>query len=97
MNPNSKSQNIAAAINAFFKEINAEDKITNAKITGIWRKVMGNSVSDKTRKIFLKESKLVIITDSAALRHTLQHSKIDVVKRLNNELGYNMIQEIQVY
>ena len=97
MNPNGKTQNIAAAISAFFKEINAEDKISNARITSIWRKVMGNSVADKTRKIYLKERTLVIITESAALRHTLQHSKLDVIKRLNKEFTHEMIQEVQLY
>lgn len=96
MNHNGKSLKINAAISDFFKEINAEDKLTNTRLKVAWKNMMGPGIEQQTKNLYLKNDTLFIVVSSAALRHTLQHSKFDLLKKLNKALHPHHILDVKV-
>jgi hypothetical protein len=58
---------------------------------------MGASVATRTEKIFFEnDSTLVVVLNSAPLRHQLNQSKSKLIKILNQEIGKEIISDIKI-
>lgn len=62
----------------------------------IWNKTMGHTIAVRTSYLALKGRKLYLTIESGPLRQELALSKDQVKKRLNEELGTEMIEEVIV-
>lgn len=86
--------NLKDSIKAFLKQNNLEDKLAEVSIKACWKKLMGNAIDGHTTKIILRNKKLYLTFDSAALKQELSYSKSKVIQQMNEELGDEVIEEI---
>lgn len=60
-----------------------------------WEKVMGDTVAKRTRRIFLKKSELFVELSSAPLRQELKIIRTQIVQRINEEVGREIVSDIK--
>ena len=83
-------------IKAFLKQNNLQDKVMEVRIRTCWEKLMGNGIAVHTTRIELRDKKLHLTFDSAALKQELSYTKSKVIDSMNEELGENVIEEIVI-
>ena len=68
--------------------------LTNAKVTQLWSKLMGENINRYTDKIIVKNKTLTIYLSSAPLREELTYGKDKIIKLINDEIGIKLIEKI---
>ncbi|MEM6297129.1 MAG: DUF721 domain-containing protein [Bacteroidota bacterium] len=67
-----------------------------ARLKAAWEKLMGEFVSTRTESLRVKDKTLFLGMNSAPLRHEILLSKSEVIGRLNEYMGFEMIEEIVI-
>ena len=68
--------------------------LTNAKVTQLWSKLMGENINRYTDKIIVKNKTLTIYLSSAPLREELIYGKDKIIRLINDETGIKLIEKI---
>lgn len=71
-----------------------DGRMKEIRLIDSWEKVMGKPVAKHTREIFIRERKLFVRLDSAALREELSYGREKILKMLNEEAGEQIIDEV---
>lgn len=87
-------QTVREAIDALLRTYGLDGKMREVRLIGSWEKVMGKMIARHTKEIFIRERKLFVRVDSAALREELSYAKEKLVKMLNEEAGGSVIDEV---
>jgi len=87
-------QPLKNTIKDILKSYELEDKLMAVRLKACWEKLMGASIMGHTTEIYVKNRKLFVKFDSAALKKELSYSREKVVAMVNEELGDNAIDEI---
>lgn len=92
----SQTQKINDVIKDFFKEINIDRKLKEVNLVSKWEELMGNTVSRRTSHIYIRNRVLFITVTSSVLKNELLMMRQDIVKRLNENAGETLIDEIVI-
>jgi predicted nucleic acid-binding Zn ribbon protein len=90
----SNEQSIREAIDLMLRTYGLDGRMKEIRLIDSWEKVMGKPVARHTREIFIRERKLFVRLDSAALREELSYGKEKILKMLNDEAGERVIDEV---
>jgi predicted nucleic acid-binding Zn ribbon protein len=71
-----------------------EGKLNEVKLLHSWEKVVGDMIARHTRDLKIINRKLFVSVDSPALRNELTYSRGEIVKKLNEEAGAEVIDDI---
>ena len=74
-------------INELLKEYKLSDKLKEIKIIETWPKVVGKMISKHTTGIYIRNKKLYVNLDNAAVREELHYAKTKLIKSLNKIVG----------
>ncbi|NTW31950.1 MAG: DUF721 domain-containing protein [Bacteroidetes bacterium] len=74
-------------INKLLKEYKLTDKLKEIKIIETWPKVVGKIIAKHTTGIYVRNKKLYITLDNAAVREELHYAKSKLLKSLNKAAG----------
>jgi len=96
MGRNQNEEPLGDVINRLMKAYGLEEGYYEAAITTYWEKMMGPSISKRTRALKLKDGVLTITTDSAPLRHELSFAKDKIVEKVNQELETRLIKSVEI-
>jgi predicted nucleic acid-binding Zn ribbon protein len=88
------NQSIQEAVDALLRTYGLDGKMQEVRLVGSWEKVMGKMIARHTKELFVRERKLFVRVDSAALREELSFAKEKLVKILNEAAGANVIDEV---
>ena len=88
------ANSIGNLIEAFFKKQGLEEKMEEVDINHNWTEIVGPVIAKHTKSIRLKDRKLILYLNSAALRHTLSFSKSELISKLNDSLGKELIDDV---
>lgn len=83
------------AIAQLIKSYRMDDKMLELKLVDMWREMMGKMIASKTTTVIYKNRILSIQVNSAPLRNELLMIRSEIMERLNEKLGVNLIDEIQ--
>ena len=86
--------NLKDVLKQFLKTYRLEEKLVGVQVRASWEKLMGTTIAKHTVDIYIKQRKLYVSFDSAALRTELSYAKEKVKKMLNEELGEELIDEV---
>ena len=92
MNHNTNS--IGDLIKAFMKRRGLEEKMEQVNIVKNWESIVGTVISNHTESVKLKDKTLILKLNSAALRHTLSYSKSDLIQKLNEASGKELVNNV---
>ncbi len=81
-------------IQRFLKIYGADKKLKEIRIQNSWGKIMGISIEQQTEFVNVSKSTLYVKLNSSVLKHELLMMKSKIIKRLNEEAGETLIDEI---
>jgi len=91
------TQLIGTALDNFFEQ-NPElaNKLAEVRLINSWKTVLGPSVSRFTNNLFIKKRTLYVHLTSSVLKSELLMCREQLIKKLNDEAGRNVIDSIHL-
>lgn len=80
----------------FLKENQLEQPLLERQLVAKWGEVMGKLVSEMTRSVEIKNGVLFVKVKSAALRQQLFECRFEVVKKMNESVGAEVIRDVRL-
>ena len=77
-----------------FKAYGWTEKMDGVKIINSWDKVVGGIIANHTTNLYVKNKILYVKLDSSVIRNELYMERTNLVKKLNDEIGKKVIDEI---
>ncbi|PKO95218.1 MAG: DUF721 domain-containing protein [Bacteroidetes bacterium HGW-Bacteroidetes-9] len=90
----SNNQTLREVIEELLSAYRIEDKVNEAKVIGLWDKVVGKMIARETTHLNIKNRILYVKLNSPALRQELGFAREKLVKMLNKEAGCEVISDI---
>lgn len=87
---------IGDALTKFLQQSQWLPKIRERKIQADWETIVGKTIAKYTRSVKLSGSTLYISTDVAVLKQELQFGKAQLVQRVNEHFGVEVVKDIVV-
>ncbi len=81
-------------INELLKEYQLSDKLMELKIVESWPKIVGKMIAKHTTRIYLRNNKLFVTLDNAAIKEELHYASSKLLKSLNKQVGNDFVKEI---
>lgn len=66
------------------------------QIEDVWEEIMGKTIAKYTEKIQIQGKTLYISTSMAPLKQELLYQKDNIIKRVNEKLGENVIKDVVI-
>jgi predicted nucleic acid-binding Zn ribbon protein len=87
---------IGDAMKKFLEGSRIKGGIQALQIEDVWENIMGKTVARYTQKLQIFGDKLIITTDVAPLKNELKYQKEKIKLRVNEALGKNVINEVEI-
>ena len=89
------TQLVGDVLDSFFEQ-NPElaDKLAEARLIDSWKKVLGVSVSRFTTQLLIKKRTLYVQLSSSVLKSEIMMLREELIKKLNDEAGRDVIDKI---
>ena len=94
MKRKSNQQSLGEVIQDYLRESGWQQKLDEVKIITEWDKMLGPTLANYTDEVFIKNKQLHIRLKSSTLRQELSYQKSELVKKLNDSIGKDIITEI---
>lgn len=91
-----KATDLTEALFAYLRESGLEQPVLEVQVEEIWPKVMGSLVASMTRSVEVKDGMLIVKVNSAALKAQLFENRFELVKKLNEAVGANVIRDCRI-
>lgn len=85
---------IGDASKQFVQSSKLKNGIRAAQIEEVWAEIMGQTIAKYTNKIYIFDKKLFIETNVGPLKNELGFQKVQIIERVNEKMGENMINEV---
>ena len=90
----SNTQSMGEAIRAFLKESKLEKPLKERQLVSSWESLLGRSVARATREIYIKDGKLYVALTSSVIRNELYMLQDEIIRRLNEAAGEELLSGI---
>ena len=94
--PNTNSSSLTDALFEYLRENGLEQSVLEVQIEEIWPQVMGEMVSKLTRSVEVKDGMLIVHVNSAALKAQLFENRFELVRKLNEAVGAEVIRDCRI-
>ncbi len=81
-------------IRQFLKIYGNDTKIKEVRLQNAWGKIAGKTIEQQTEFVKISKSVFYVKLSSSILKHELMMMKSQIITRLNEEAGENMITKI---
>ncbi len=85
---------IRDVLQEFLRENKLDVKLRERGLIDSWEELMGKTISRATKKIYIKEGKLFVVISSSVIRNELHMLKQEIVRKLNEKAGEDIITEL---
>ncbi len=89
-----KAESLGDILRQFLRQEGLETPLNERRMVSAWSEVMGEGVARYTGEVFVKNGVLYVQLKSPALRSNLMMSRDLLVRRLNEFVGAQVIQNI---
>ncbi len=90
----SETSPVKDLIQALMKKYGADVKIAENKLINAWYEILGKTVGKYTKNLYIKDKKLYVSVNSSIVKTELQQIKAELIKRLNEKAGKDVIDTI---
>jgi hypothetical protein len=87
---------IGDALKQFVQTSKLKNGIRAAQIEEVWLEIMGTTIAKYTDKIYIFNQKLFIETSVGPLKNELGFQKLQIVARVNEKMGENIITDVVI-
>ena len=88
------AEKVGDILRRFLRQESLESPLNEQRLLDLWPKVLGPTMARYTRKIYIHNQILYVHITSAALRQELMMGRELLVRKLNQEVGANVITNI---
>lgn len=88
---------IAKALDMMVDDLKLRSKLNESRIRDGWAEIMGKPIAKYTSSVALRDGKLYIKIDSAALKQELNYSRDKIMELFNKELGPNVVKDVVIF
>lgn len=85
---------IGDAIKGFLRKSPLRNGVRAVQIENVWESLMGKTIAKYTDKIQIIQHKLFITTSVGPLKNELLYQKKQIIERVNEAFGENVISEV---
>ncbi|MEQ8927482.1 MAG: DUF721 domain-containing protein [Fulvivirga sp.] len=90
----SNTSTVGEALGDMLKQYHLNERFDQNRLLSSWEKLMGNTIANRTSKIFIKNKVLFVELNSAPLKNELNLSKDKLKSIIEKEIGPGIINEI---
>ncbi|MCQ2347421.1 MAG: DUF721 domain-containing protein [Paludibacteraceae bacterium] len=80
----------------YLRETGLEKPLLERKVVELWSEVMGTTVARLTRSVEVEQGVLRVRLSSAALRSQLFEMRFELVKKMNEAVGDDVIRDVRL-
>ncbi len=81
-------------IDKLLKAYRLDGKMKEMDVLAAWPEMMGIAVSNRTKELLIRNKTLIVKMDSSVLRDELSHGKQVIIQRVNQEAGFEIINDV---
>jgi len=89
-----REKKIGSLLDQFVRANNLEQGLAEYRITRGWSELLGRTVALSTKSIYIRDRKLFVRLHSSVMRNELTMMKDDIIRRLNETAGYEVINDL---
>jgi len=93
MNRNN-DKTIKEAINDLLDSYRLRKKFDETALIAAWPDLMGTAIANRTKQLYINDKKLFLRVESSVIKNELLMMQSQIVKRLNEKAGHEVIQSI---
>lgn len=90
------SYSIGEALSIFLEKNKWKEKANEIRLKEDWEQITGKTIAKYTRTVALKDRKLTVYTDVAALKQEIMFSKAQLIQTINTYFGERVVDDIVV-
>ena len=91
---NHSENSLGNVIRQLAEEYKLKDRLNQVSVVRLWEEILGTMVGRNTKEIRFNEGVLRVRIESSALRQELEFQKNEIVTKLNDSLGQNVVKEL---
>lgn len=91
---NSNEAPLKDVIDKLLKAYRLDGKMKEMDILAAWPEMMGVAVANRTKELFIRNKTLIVKMDSSVMRDELSHGKQVIIERVNQEAGFEIINDV---
>jgi predicted nucleic acid-binding Zn ribbon protein len=88
------TRQIREILNEFLRENKLDSRFKERNLVESWEELMGRTISRATKNIYIKDRKLFVVISSSVIRNELYMLKQEIVKKLNQRVGEDIITDL---
>ena len=89
-----REKKIGSLLDEFVRANNLQKGLAEYRIEKSWGELLGRNVAMATRSLYIKDRKLIVKLHSSVLRNELTMIKSDLIRRLNESAGSEVIDDV---
>ena len=93
---NSNSSSLTDALVSYLRESGLEQSVLEVQVEKVWPQVMGDIVTKLTRSVEVKDGMMIVRVNSAALKTQLFENRFELVRKLNEAVGAEVIKDCRI-
>ena len=93
----SNAQSLGEVITDMLKIYRLDDKMREIDLGQAWKETMGQAVANRTKEVRLRKRTLIIRMDSGVMKEEFSYNKGKIADMLNEKLGVNAIDMVEIW
>jgi predicted nucleic acid-binding Zn ribbon protein len=93
----SQTRKISDVIQECLRDLRIDRKLKEVNLVSQWETMMGKTVSSRTKQIYIKNRILYLQVSSSVLKNELLMMRRDIVAKLNENAGENLIDDLKIW
>ena len=85
---------IKEAINDLLDSYRLRKKFDETALIAAWPELMGTAISNRTKQLYISDRKLFLRIESSVIKNELLMMQSQIIKRLNEKAGHDVIASI---
>lgn len=90
----SNTQSLGEVVQEYIRQMNIGHKLKEVEIIKSWEQLLGKNVSKATSNIYIRNRVLFVELRSSIVRNELSMIKEEILKRINENAGEQVIEKI---
>lgn len=90
----SNTQKIGEIIDEYLRSSGLIQKLRKARVLNHWEELMGKTIANRTKSIYIKNRTLFVILSSSVLRNELSMMRQEIIDAVNKHAGETIIDNV---
>lgn len=87
-------ESISGPLAELARGLGLPEPVAASRLFGSWSEIVGEAVASRSRPVSLRKGELRVITDSAAWAAQLRYLAPEVIRRVNEALGRDLVRNV---